>query len=226
MHMKVERILATRANRETRLGRPFKVFNGSITQCMEAGRSLLSEPTQAHSAILERAVVITAVTAIEVYYKDVIDGIFRICSPSFFEPHLKKLHGAKYDITDLLQFHAKSVHPLELISASQSFQNIESIDAVFSTFLGKGLLTELLKLRLRVADKPETEIGFEPKDLENVKRLFALRHELVHDPSQVTAFNQQCYDQLHSALILVCGSEALLMPMIFDNKDPELILED
>ena len=220
--MNIERILATRGNRTTRGGKPFHVFHNSFSQCLSAGQSLLDSPNQPHAALLERAAVITTVTAIEVYYKDVLDGIFRICDSTFFEPHLKRIHQTKYDITDLITFHRKSIHPLELIASSVSFQNAEAIDSVFSNFLGKSLWSSVLGLQVRIADKPETECKFDHTHLEDLKQIFALRHELVHDPAHVPVFNQQCYDQIASAGFLVFGSDIILMKMITENQDPSV----
>ena len=220
--MNIERILSTRGNRTTRIGKPFHLFHNAFSQCLSAGQSLLDLPNQPHAALLERAAIITTVTAIEVYYKDVLDGIFRICDPAFFEPHLKRIHQTKYDITDLLVFHRKSVHPLELIASSLSFQNSEAIDSVFSNFLGKSLWSSVLGLQVRIAGKPESECKFDHTNLENMKRIFALRHELVHDPAQTPMFSQERYEQIVSAGFMVFGSDIVLMKMIVENQDPRL----
>jgi hypothetical protein len=136
--MEIERILLARDSRKARSGAPYKVFDVSISECIEAGKFVLDTSTSKHVKLLERSMVITTVSAIEAYYKDVLDGIFRVCSPDFFEPILR------YDISDLVEMHRKRVHPLELIAANQSFQNAEVIDAVFSKFLGKSFGTRCL----------------------------------------------------------------------------------
>ncbi len=205
--MDIERILQTRANRKSRTGRPFHVFYSTFSQCLDAGRCLIVDPTSKHANLLERAVVITMVSAIEVYYKDVLDGIFRVCSPSFFEPHLKRIHATKYDIAELLEFYRNRVHPLELIAANQSFQNVDTIDAVFSKFLGGGIWSTVIGMQVRVKDSPETEGTFEPSLLTELKRLFALRHELVHDPSRRATFSQETLDMISSAAFLLFGTD-------------------
>lgn len=220
--MEIERILQTRANRKTRIGRPFSVFHASFTQCLDAGQSLLADPTCKNAKLLERAVVITMVSAIEVYYKDVLDGIFRVCSPAFFEPHLKRIHATKYDIAELIEFYRNRVNPLELVAANQSFQSAETIDAVFSKFLGKGLWSTVIGMQVRIAGDPETENTFESHLLEDLKNLFALRHELVHDPPQRAVFSHATMNLITSAGFLLFGSDIVLMKMVAENQDPEI----
>lgn len=222
--MNIERILQTRANRESRIGRPLEVFRSAFSQCLDGGRFVISEPLSKHSNLLKRAVIISMVSAIEVYYKDILDGIFRICSPSFFEPHLKSLHPTKYDIAELITFHRKRVHPLELIAANQSFQSVETIDSVFSKFLGKSLWSSVWEMQVRVKDEPETEVSYQPSLLTELQRLFALRHELVHDPTQNTEFSQETVDLINTSAFLVLGTDIVLMKMIKDNADPKLNL--
>ncbi len=160
--MDIKQILQARANRQTRHKRPFSNFNETSQQCIEAGDLILSGTLDPKIAILlERSAVISSVTAIEVYYRDILDFIFRYCKPAFFEPHLKFFLPEKFEIADLLDFYRKSVHPLELVSAAQSFQNVERIDKCFSKFLDKpGLWESVLTLRVRVKDEPTTEGAF------------------------------------------------------------------
>ncbi|MBB97750.1 MAG: hypothetical protein CML68_24520 [Rhodobacteraceae bacterium] len=104
---------------------------------------MLENPTDgAHSKLLERSVVITFVTHVEVYFRDMLDAIFRQCSPNFFVPKLKHIHNIKYDIEDLIEIYKRQIHPLELVSSEVSFQNTDKIEKVFSKFLGKSVWGE------------------------------------------------------------------------------------
>ena len=51
---------------------------------------------------------------------------------------LKHIHQNKYDINELVDMHVNMIHPCELVTNGLSFQNIESIERVFSKFLKKG----------------------------------------------------------------------------------------
>ena len=41
--------------------------------------------------LLEKQSVITMITASEVYFRDMLDGIFRVCKPEAFRPVLKEI---------------------------------------------------------------------------------------------------------------------------------------
>jgi hypothetical protein len=103
-----------RANRASRLARPFENFFQSVSPCIDAADLVLAGSIDARfTPLLERSVVISTVTAIEVYYRDMLDSIFRICKPSFFVPRLRQLHSEKYDITDVIEIYKLGIHPLE-----------------------------------------------------------------------------------------------------------------
>jgi hypothetical protein len=175
------------------------------------------------SALIERSVVISTVTAIEVYYRDILDFIFRYFTPSFFKPHLKQLYPEKFDISDLLEIYRHEVHPLELVSSAQSFQNTERIDKVFSKFLSRGGLWEnVFQLQIRVKDEPTTESSFTPDELVALRRVFDLRHELVHDPARRAFFTEQTVEDLWAAMHMVFGSDIVLAQVIQANRDPAL----
>jgi RiboL-PSP-HEPN len=222
--MDIRQVLQARANRRTRIERPFANFHEMVEQCIAAGELVLSGSIDSKVVtLLERSAVISTVTAIEVYYRDILDFIFRYCSPKFFEPHLKQLYPEKFDISDLLEVYRHQVHPLELVSAYQSFQNIDRIDKVFSRFLNKGgLWDNVLQLRVRVKDSPSTESSFTRDDLLALKRLFDLRHELVHDPARSAFFTEQTIADLWSATSMIFGSDIVLTQVIQANRDPEL----
>jgi len=102
--MNPQQILQARANRSSRLARPFENFYQSFTQCLSAGDALLKGGLAPDFVpLLERSVVISGVTAIEVYFRDILDLMFKYCAPDFFAPNLKAIHPEKYDIDDLLE---------------------------------------------------------------------------------------------------------------------------
>lgn len=165
--MDIKQVLQARANRDTRLARPFENFYEIFEQCALAGELILSGSVEPKVAtLLERSAVISTVTAIEVYYRDILDFVFRYCSASFFEPHLKQIFPDKFDIIELVEVYRHQVHPLELVSTAQSFQNVDRIDKVFSKFIRDGGLWEnVLKLQVRIKDSPDTESSWSPDEL-------------------------------------------------------------
>lgn len=228
MHiMDPKQVIQTRVNRKTRLARPYTNFAEMFKQCKDAGEAVLrGDIAPEFTQLLERSSVITAVTAIEVYYRDILDYFFRYCSPDFFLPHIKQLHPEKFDITELVEIYTHQIHPFELISSAQSFQNVDRIDKVFSKFVGKSLWDSIFKLRVRQKDLPETEITWRQEDLDGLRRTFELRHELVHDPARRSFFTQSTLSDLWSAENMIFGSDFILCRVLAENKDPDLDLEN
>jgi hypothetical protein len=225
--MDYSKVLKARVNRRTREGHPFVNFYESVTQCTSAGNAVLENQVSSDfSLLLERSVVISAVTAIEVYYRDVLDGIFRYCSPDFFEPKLKQLHADKYDISDLLDMYDNKIHPLELVSNSQSFQNIEKIERVFSKFTGKGFWSSVLQLQFRGKKSPNEIATWSNDDFEGLRATFNLRHELVHDPARKRFLTAQVVSNIGKSAHMIFGSDVVLMEMMHLNRDPSLESKD
>jgi hypothetical protein len=139
--MRLQEIKQYRSNRVERGAEPIKNFCGMSLECVEAGERLLDNNYQNEfSHLIERSIVISFISAVEVYYKDIVDSIFKLCNPEFIKEPLKHIHQTKYDINDLVDMHVNMIHPCELVTNGLSFQNIEIIERVFSKFLKKGFL--------------------------------------------------------------------------------------
>lgn len=225
--MDIRQALQARANRKTRIERPFSNFYETIQQCTSAGELIVSGSLDPKiTGLVERSVVISTVTAIEVYYRDILDFIFRYCAPEFFEPHLKHLFPEKFDIGDLLEVYRHNLHPLELASSAQSFQNTERIDKTFAKFLNnQGLWKSVFQLQVRLKDKTTTESSFPHDELVAMKRVFDLRHELVHDPARRAFFTEKILEDIWASAHLVFGSDIVLSQAIQANRDPALTKE-
>lgn len=218
-----DQVVSNREIRALRHSRPYSNLRDAVDQCKEAGRDLLETATAgAHLKLLERSVVITFVTHVEVYFRDMLDAVFKQCDPEFFIPKLKHIHNLKYDIEDLITIYQKQIHPLELISSDASFQNTDKIDKIFSKFVGKSVWGEAINLRIRLEDKPETVICFEPEYLESLQRVFSLRHELVHNPRQDFSLTENVLTDIENADGLLFAVDIVLCQMLVDHVDPTL----
>jgi len=222
--MNIRQVLQARTNKKTRINRPFSNFYETIQQCTAAGDLIVSGSLDPKIAgLIERSVVISTVTAIEVYYRDILDFIFHYCAPEFFEPHLKHLFPEKFDIGDLLDVYRHNLHPLELVSAAQSFQNADRIDKTFAKFLkNQGLWKSVFKLQIRLKDQTEIESSFAHNELVALKRLFDLRHELVHDPARRAFFTEKTLEDIWTSAHLIFGSDIVISQVIQANRDPAL----
>lgn len=222
-----DQVVKNREIRALRHSRPYLNFRDAVDQCKAAGKYLLGNTAaEVHPKLLERSVVITFVTHVEVYFRDMLDTIFRQCDPAFFVPKLKHIHSLKYDIEDLLDIYKRQIHPLELVYSDASFQNIEKIDKVFSKFTGKSLWTEAIGLTIRVKDRPETTVCFEAEYLKGLERVFVLRHELVHNPRQDFSLTDEILNDIDNADGLLLAVDVILCRILTDNMDPELIKSD
>lgn len=221
--MDIERLLQTRSLRSTRGGRPFKTFFGMYSEILQVEKVDSTTIAPEILWILEKQSVITMVTAVEVYFRDTLDGIFRLCKPDAFRPVLKDLHKAKYDIDELLEFYVKRVHPCELVVDSFNFQNPAIIASVFGKLMRKSLWESVIGMHLRVKDQPETEITLESEHLAAFERSLRLRHELIHNPDLTRVkLSPSEWTDLHLIAVLVFGCDVVIMNFISENLDEEI----
>lgn len=227
LQLDFSKVIDGRNARATRKGKPFSIFYSAAQQCVDAGKEIVRDGIEFdHNVLLERSVVITFATHVEVYFRDILDAIFRHCDPEFFVPKLKHIHGVKYDIENLIEIHKKSIHPLELVSSETSFQNTAKIEKVFSKFVGKSLWATVFEIKLRVADEPDTAVGFDAALLASLNRVFELRHVLVHNPKATSHLNSQVVDDLDNSIGLMLAVDVVLTDVLHKHRDPSLGNED
>jgi len=223
----LSKVIKNREVRKERHAQPFLNFFEGVEQCIAAGQDIIeNRETSGHLRLLERSVVITFVTHVEIYFRDMLDAIFRQCDPDFFVPKLKHIHQNKYGIEEILELYKQQINPLELVSGEISFQNTEKFEKVFSKFLGGSLWGEAINIQVRIADKPETACSFEPGHLEGLKRVFGLRHELVHNPSNAPHLTTELLEDIENARGLIFAVDVVLCKMLIDHRDPALDVDD
>ena len=221
--MDIERLLQSRALRSTRGGRPFKTFFGMYSEVVEVQKADTSKLTPKLRWVLEKQSVITMITASEVYFRDMLDGIFRVCKPETFRPVLKEIYKSKHDIDDLLDFHVRRVHPLELVADSFNFQNPSIIASVFDKPIRKPLWKSVIGMSFRVKDQPESEFSLDADHLAAFERSLRLRHELIHNPdSSRRKLNKDEWSDLHSIAGLIFGCDVVLNNFISEHLDHEV----
>jgi hypothetical protein len=225
--LNIDQVVTNREIRALRHSHPYRNLREAVDQCKAAGRDLLKTvKADTYPKLLERSVVITFVTHVEVYFRDMLDAIFRQCDPNFFIPKLKDIHNFKYNIEDLIEIYKKQIHPLELVSSDASFQNVEKIDKVFSKFVGKSVWAEAIGLKVRIKDNPDTVVSFEPEYLRALERVFSLRHELVHNPRKNFSLTAEILTDIDNADGLLFAVDIVLCKVLADHIDPELIKAD
>lgn len=167
--------------------------------------------------------VINTVTAVEVYYRDMLDSVFRLCKPSSFEDKLKKLHDRSYKIDDLLDMYIHKIHPLELVASSLSFQNIHNIDKTFTILIGKPFFKQAKQIKWRLADQPKTESEISHSDIQALQDLFDERHQLIHNPNiDFSTSINEIENKIDSVLGVIMASDLVMIQFINENLDPEV----
>lgn len=224
--IRADNLLRARELRKLRSSRPFLNYLDWSKQCIRAGQLILNERIETSiSSLLERASVITLITAGEVYCRDILNFIFGYCDRDFFAGNLKKIYPEKLDIAEVIELHDNEIHPLELVANSLSFQSIQQIDRVFSLFLDKSLWSTILTrdyaFAERIEDISDTNIlRWEESDLIKFQELFDLRHEIVHDPSGTAFFSEEVLDWMDAGISMMVGVDLVLSSVIETHKKP------
>jgi len=195
----------------------FNSTNSALEEVSGLGASNATKDT------LLKGHVINTVTAVEVYYRDMLDSVFRLCKPSSFNDKLKKLHDKSYKIDDLIELFINRVHPLELVASSLSFQNTQSIDKIFTILIGKPFFEHAKQLKWRLAENPKNEFEITHEDIKTLQEIFEERHQLIHNPSRHFTLSEEIImDKIGSVLGIIMASDLVLTQFINENIDPEL----
>jgi hypothetical protein len=222
--MNLNRLLRTRQLLEGREGRPFNTFYKLWAAHFEAEEELSKSSVSAFTKwLFQRAFVISSVTATEVYFREMLDTIFRTCKPETFESKLKELHKTKYDIDELVVIYQKRVHPCELVVEGLSFQRIGTIEDVFSKLLEKPFWKSVVPIQLRQKDEPEKILHVTEESVKKFEKLLHLRHELIHHPDpKKTELSEDELDCLYEIPFLILACNIQITSHIAKNLDPEL----
>ena len=224
--MNIVKITNNTKAKKSRNARPLNAFldlySSTDKALKEVSKLNASEETQ---KTLLKSHVINTVTAVEVYYRDMIDSVFRLCKPSSFENKLKKLHDNSYKIDDLIDMYVHHIHPLELVASSLSFQNIYNIDKIFTILIEKPFFKQIKQIKWRIKDTlAESEASHD--DIQSLEDLFTERHQLIHNPNiDFSTTIDDIEKKICSVLNVIMASDLVITQFINENLDPEVILE-
>ncbi|KUJ75763.1 hypothetical protein AVO42_10800 [Thiomicrospira sp. XS5] len=224
MKLDIDKILEDIDAKHSRHYIPLHSFQSLYEKTENAIQELekLSVSTETKDTIL-KAHVINTVTAVEVYYRTLVDSVFKTCSPKSFEKTLIKLHDKSYKIDDLIVMYKNSIHPLELVASNLNFQSVQNIDKYFSILLQNKFFDEIKSLRYRIKDKPETETQITFKEIEDLNYIFNLRHQLIHNPNlQITINEEELLNKIDSINGVVMASDLVVRQFVLTNVDPEI----
>ncbi|HAV5294649.1 hypothetical protein OHV52_11165 [Acinetobacter baumannii] len=222
--MRISEILQARENRNIRGYKHVDNFIKMTSPCTDVAKKLLEkEYNYEEDFLLERSLIITVVSSVEVFYKDYFNLILHVCRKEFVQKSLKEIHQNKYDIIDLIQIFNHEINPYELVSSTLSFQNIETIDKTFSKFLNKkGLWSSLNGMQIRFKETPDRIATFDLEYVKSLQRIFQLRHELVHDPAKTNFFNEGLNKDIDNIFFCILFSHIILTNVINENLETDI----
>jgi hypothetical protein len=123
------------------------------------------------------------VTAMEVYFRDSLSAIFRLCKYESFSGKLNNLLKKKYSVDEIIELESEGLHFLQVIPSEMSFQSIQSIGGNYDNFFTSGFINEIQKNQFRYEHLPESIMSVTSETLASVAELFSTRHEIIHNPN-------------------------------------------
>lgn len=170
--------------------------------------------------------VISDITAFEIFFKDTFYAIFKLCKNDR-ELMIKccKLIDNKFSMEDLVKIKIDNYDIPEILLQYQNFQNLNNIEKVFSTIMGKKFFDGLNDREFQ-SGEPNT-ISFKlPKNwYSDLEKYLELRHSLIHDFDPKLKLKKEVIDNYHANLLLfiVAADEYIHKDFIEVNLRPELI---
>ena len=222
--MDIIKVKKNRAARNSRKGLALEAF----IQLYSTTREAISEVSKLGASestrqTLLKAHVINTVTAVEVYYRDILDFIFRICKHSSYSSNLKRFHDRNYKINDLIELRKNNIDPLELVANSINFQNIQSIEKIFSILIGTSFFKQVKRQKWRVPMIKE-EIYITEENINSLQEFFDVRHQLIHNPNSSVVLTEEIItENLGYTIGIIISSNMVLMKFIDENIDPSVV---
>lgn len=222
--MDIDSIAKYRQNRKSPSGAPLRAFYAQFDPWINGANEVKQlSVSQSTKWLIERSLVISGVTAIEVYFRDMLDVIFRSCRADVFSPKLRELHKEKYDIDEIVEIYQKQINPCELVLAGLSFQRMDTIEKMFSTLINKPFWKSAVPVQIRLKDDHTKQFEVTDRHVKSLRSLLALRHELVHDPDKHKhKLTEEEISWLYDAGLLMFACDIVLNQFIAANIDLEL----
>lgn len=166
-------------NRKSRLGQPIKIFDENMLSILKCLPKIENIQDLELKLLLQKSTIISSVTYFEVYFRDMLDAIFRMCKREAYISIIDKIHPQKYTVSEYIELDDNGIHPLELISFNLNFQNINNVNKVFSILLNVDFINKVQDYKYRINN---IEFNTDSEIIKSVKTVLDYRHELVHNP--------------------------------------------
>jgi hypothetical protein len=147
--------------------------------------------------------VVSDITALEVYFKDIFILIFQFRKDSkdlLIKCHKKGLIKEKFDFDDLVKINYEPYSLPEIILQYQNFQNFDGINSVFSAITDQDFFNFLTNREFNI--NPKMNFKLDENWKLKLKTYLELRHSLIHDYNPKLRLNWQEIGDLHTNLDL------------------------
>jgi hypothetical protein len=175
-----------RNNRKNRWNRPYYNFHKKLYRC-DRFLNLVFRDTKT-KIILHEALshyVISDITAMEVYFKDIFLAIFKYRKGSrdlLEKCHKAKLFDDKFDFEQMIKIEYENYTLPYIVLQYQNFQDIDKINTVFTAIVGKDFFKLCSEYKGEFEPEIKTSNPFLNRNWKNqLEKYVKLRHDLIHD---------------------------------------------
>jgi len=221
------RIVSQRLSRQNREYWGFKNFMDKISRSDRLLKNI-SKSVKDKISIEEGLAqyVIADITAFEIFLRDTFFAIFRLCkNEQELMIKCSKLVENKFSIEDLVKIKYDNYEIPEIIMQYQNFQNLSSIEKVFSTLMGKKFFIGLNDREFQSGGSTNITFKLERNWYPELEKYLDLRHQLTHDFDPNLKLDRKMIDKYHSNLLLfiVAADEYIHKDFIEPNLRDEFI---
>lgn len=198
------RIRKQRSNKENRDIIPFSNFTRK-TERSERLLNLIEHRIKDRVSLKEARIqfVISDVTAFEVYFKDLFQAsyLFYLCQKDFLDK-CEKIVEKKFEFQELITIIFGGYELADIVMEHQNFQNLNSINKVFSIIIKENFLDSLNGRDFVISEKDKTPpFKLDENWYVKLERYLKLRHDLIHDYNPKLKLTPEEILELHVNLI-------------------------
>jgi hypothetical protein len=236
-----QRIKLTRNNKDNRKNNQYLSYSEKSNRSerlLKNVRKSIKDKVCLKEALVQ--FIIADVTAFEVYFRDLFHAIYDYCEDEReFLAKCEKLVDKKFDFQDLVIISHDNIKLCDIVVEHQNFQNLNSINKVFSSLIKEHFFDSLynreFEVRLSENDEyPLATFKLDPDWYEKLDEYLKLRHNLTHDFNPKLRIKPEKIDNLHENLTLVIGAvdtifyEEILWPYLRKKniKNPYKIIHN
>ncbi len=218
-------IIAHRGTRNRRNIRPYNNFATKIFLAKDLLQAI-EESISKNDLITEgrKNCIISCITSLEVYLRELFFVVFRLCPPEPFLTRCSDLINISLNFNDLINLTVNRVSPQELLTHCLSFQNLKSVNRAYSTLIGKDFFNALKNREFKSLIAKPIPFKLDQDYTEKLDKLFQLRHNIVHDVDFALNIDKiQLEDYISNLLLFVVAVDIYMHREIIEpNLKDEL----